>query len=123
LDIAGFTFSPAKFYIWEQSAIRPDSFYMVQEFVKAEGGSFGTITVGDTDGDNKKEIIAADVLGIARIYIYENNGDNVYIDQNTQTTLVHPSNSQGAVGLFTADLNKNGKKKLYYLEDPLLPEE
>ena len=115
LDIAGFTFSPAKFYIWEQSPARPDSFYLVQEFVKAEGGSFGPITYGDTDGDGKIEIVAADVLGIARIYIYENNGDNVYVDQNTQTQLVHPSNSQGGQGIYIADLNKNGKKEIILL--------
>ena len=121
LDIAGFTFSPAKFYIWEQSPVLPDSFYLVQEFVKAEGGSFGPIIVGDTDGDGKNEIIAADVLGIARIYIYENNGNNIYVDQNTQTTLVHPSNSQGAVGLYIADLNKNGKKEIVLLRGSSSP--
>ena len=121
LDIAGFTFSPAKFYIWEQSPARPDSFYLVQEFIKAEGGSFGPIVVGDTDGDGKKEVIAADVLGIARIYIYENNGDNVYIDQNTQTTLVHPSNSQGGQGIYIADLNKNSKKEIILLRGSSSP--
>jgi hypothetical protein len=121
LDIAGFTFSPAKFYIWEQSPTRPDSFYLVQEFVKSEGGSFGAITFGDTDADGKIEIIAADVLGIARIYIYENNGDNVYVDQNTQNQLVHPSNSQGAQGLYIADLNKNGKKEIILLRGSSSP--
>jgi len=115
LDIAGFTFSPAKFFIWEQSSQKPDSFYLVQEFIKSEGGSFGPITVGDSDGDGKKEIIAADVLGIARIYIYENDGNNVYINQNTQTVLVHPSNSQGGVGIYIADMNKNGKKEIVLL--------
>ncbi|HJY63638.1 MAG TPA: FG-GAP-like repeat-containing protein [Ignavibacteria bacterium] len=121
LDIAGFTFSPAKFYIWEQSAIKPDSFYLVTEFIKSEGGSFGPIIVGDTDGDGKKEIIAADVLGIARIYIYENDGDNIYINQNTQTTLVHPSNSQGGQGIYIADLNKNGKKEIILLRGTSSP--
>lgn len=109
LDIAGFTFSPAKFYIYEQSASNPNTFTQVAEFIKAEGGSYGPITLGDTDGDGKKELITADVLGIARVYIYENEGDNLY---SSQPTFSHPSNSQGGQGIYTADLNKNGKKEI-----------
>lgn len=112
LDIAGFTFSPAKFYIYEQSAANPTSFTQVAEFIKAEGGSFGPITIGDTDGDGKKELITADVLGIARVYIYENDGDNIY---TSQPTFSHPSNSQGGQGIYTGDLNKNGKKEIIVL--------
>lgn len=112
LDVAGFTFSPAKFYIYEQSASTPDSFNLVQEFVKAEGGSYGPITAGDTDGDGKIEIISPDVLGIARVYIYENDGNNTYV---AQPTFSHPSNSQGGQGVLVADLNKNGKKEIIVL--------
>jgi hypothetical protein len=112
LDVAGFTFSPAKFYIYEQSASNPNSFSLVQEFIKAEGGSFGPITMGDTDGDGKIELISADVLGIARVYIYECDADNTY---SAQPTFSHVSNSQGAQGIYVADLNKNGKKEIIVL--------
>lgn len=112
LDIAGFTFSPAKFYIYEQSSSNPNTFTQVAEFIKAEGGSYGPITLADTDGDAKKELIIADVLGIARVYIYENDGDNIY---TSQPTFTHPSNSQGGQGIFTGDLNKNGKKEIIVL--------
>jgi hypothetical protein len=109
LDVAGFTFTPAKFYIWEQVANNPDSFALVQEFIKAEGGSYGPITAGDTDGDGKIELISADVLGIARVYIYENDGNNNYV---AQPTFSHPSNSQGGQGIHIGDLNKNGRKEI-----------
>ncbi len=112
LDVAGFTFSPAKFYIYEQSPTTPNSFTLVQEFIKAEGGSFGPITAADTDGDGKIELISPDVLGIARVYIYECDANNTYI---AQTTFSHPSNSQGGQGVYVADLNKNGKKEIIVL--------
>jgi hypothetical protein len=121
LDIAGYTFSPAKFYIWEQSPLNPDSFYLVQEFIKAEGGSFGPIVSGDTDGDGKTELIAADVLGICRVYIYENNGNNNYQDMNTQFSIVHTSNSQGGQGIYTGDMNKNGKKEIIVIRGSSSP--
>lgn len=112
LDIAGFTFSPAKFYIYEQTPGNPGSFVLVQEFIKAEGGSYGPITLGDTDGDGKLELITADVLGIARIYIYENDGNNNYV---AQPSFSHPSNSQGGQGIYTGDMNKNGRKEIILL--------
>ena len=112
LDIGGFTFSPAKFYIYEQSPGNPASFTLVQEFIKAEGGSYGPITLGDTDGDGKLELITADVLGIARIYIYENDGNNNYA---AQPSFSHPSNSQGGQGIYTGDMNKNGRKEIILL--------
>ena len=112
LDVAGFTFSPAKFYIYEQSASNPNTFTQVQEFIKAEGGSYGPITLGDTDGDSKLELITADVLGIARVYIYECDADNTYI---AQPTFSHPSNSEGGQGIYVADMNKNGKKEIVVL--------
>lgn len=112
IDIAGFTFSPAKFYIYEQSQSNPNNFTQVAEFIKAEGGSYGPITLGDTDGDGKLEIITADVLGIARVYIYECDGDNTY---TSQPTFSHPSNSEGGQGIFTGDMNHNGKKEIIVL--------
>lgn len=112
LDVAGFTFSPAKFYIYEQSPSNPNTFTLVQEFIKAEGGSFGPIIAGDTDGDGKIELISSDVLGIARVYIYECEADNTY---SAQPTFSHPSNSQGAQGIYIAELNKNGKKEIIVL--------
>jgi hypothetical protein len=118
LDVAGFTFSPAKFYIYEQVAGNPDSFALVQEFIKTEGGSYGPITAGDTDGDGKIEIISPDVLGIARVYIYENDGNNNYV---AQATFSHPSNSQGGQGVYIGDLNKNGKKEIIVLRGSSSP--
>ncbi len=112
LDIAGYTFSPGKFYVWEQTAVNPDSFALVTEITKTEGGGFGPMTVGDTDGDGKTEIIIADFATFTRIYIYENNGDNVYVSQNTQNTLTHGTPSRTARGLMIGDLNKNGKKEI-----------
>src|SRR4030095_564605 len=118
LDVAGFTFSPAKFYIYEQSPTSPGTFTLVQEFIKAEGGSYGPITFGDTDGDGKIEIISADVLGIARVYIYENDGNNNYV---AQPTFAHPSNSQGGQGIYIGDLNKNGKKEIIVIRGTSSP--
>jgi Secretion system C-terminal sorting domain/FG-GAP-like repeat len=112
LDIAGFTFTPAKFYIYEQSPTNPGNFTLVQEFIKAEGGSYGPITAADTDSDGKIELITADVLGIARIYIYENDGNNNYV---AQTSFSHPSNSQGGQGIYAGDMNKNGRKEIILL--------
>lgn len=112
LDIAGYTFSPGKFYVWEQTVTNPDSFALVTEIIKSEGGGFGPITVGDTDGDGKTEIILADFATFTRIYIYENDGDNVYVSQNTQNTLTHGTPSRTARGLMIGDLNKNGKKEI-----------
>ncbi|MBZ0203453.1 MAG: T9SS type A sorting domain-containing protein [Ignavibacteria bacterium] len=112
LDVAGFTFNPAKFYIYEQSPTVPNTFDMVQEFIKTEGGSFGPIIAGDTDGDGKIELISPDVLGIARVYIYENDGNNNYV---AQPTFSHPSNSEGGQGVYITDLNKNGKKEIVIL--------
>ena len=118
LDVAGFTFSPAKFYIYEQSPTNPSNFTLVQEFIKAEGGSYGPITAGDTDGDGKIELITADVLGIARTYIYENDGNNNYV---AQPTFSHPSNSQGGQGVYIGDMNKNGKKEIIVMRGTSSP--
>ncbi len=112
LDVAGYTFNPAKFYIYEQSPGAPNTFVLVQEFVKTEGGSFGPIIAGDTDGDGKIELISPDVLGIARVYIYENDGNNNYV---AQPTFSHISNSEGGQGVYIADMNKNGKKEIIIL--------
>ena len=112
LDIAGYTFSPGKFYVWEQTVSNPDSFALVTEIIKAEGGGFGPMTYGDTDGDGKTEIILADFATFTRIYIYENDGDNVYISQNTQNILTHGTPARTARGLMIGDLNKNGKKEI-----------
>jgi Secretion system C-terminal sorting domain len=89
LDIAGYTFNPNKFYIWEQVPDNPDSFALVAQFTKAEGGGYGPIVFGDTDGDGKIEIITADFSTFTRIYVYENDGDNTYVDKNTQSTMTH----------------------------------
>jgi hypothetical protein len=112
LDIAGYTFSPAKFYIWEQVPSNPDSFALVTEFIKAEGGGFGPIITGDTDGDGKIEIILADFSTFTRIYVYENDGNNIYTDKSTQTSMTHTNNGETAQGLFIGDMNKNGKKEI-----------
>ena len=112
LDIAGYTFSPGKFYVWEQTVTNPDSFALVTEIVKAESGGFGPMTYGDTDGDGKTEIILADFATYTRIYIYENDGDNIYVSQNTQNTLTHGIPARKAQGLMIGDLNKNGKKEI-----------
>lgn len=112
LDIAGYTFNPNKFYIWEQIPDNPDSFAVVAQFTKAEGGSYGPVAFGDTDGDGKIEIITADFSTLTRIYIYENDGNNVYVDKGTQTSLTHTNNGESAQGLFIGDMNKNGKKEI-----------
>ena len=112
LDIAGYTFNPNKFYIWEQLPENPDSFAVVAQFTKTEGGGFGPIVFGDTDGDGKIEIITADFSTLTRIYVYENDGDNTYIDKNTQSTLTHTNNGETARALFIGDMNKNGKKEI-----------
>ncbi|MBC8488756.1 MAG: T9SS type A sorting domain-containing protein [Bacteroidetes bacterium] len=112
LDIAGYTFSPNKFYVWEQTVNTPDSFALVTEIAKAEGSGFGPMIFGDTDGDGKTEIIIADFASITRIYIYENNGDNVYVSQNTQSLLTHGTPDRSPQSLMIGDLNKNGEKEI-----------
>ncbi|MCX6163790.1 MAG: FG-GAP-like repeat-containing protein [Ignavibacteriae bacterium] len=112
LDIAGYTFSPSKFYIWEQVASKPDSFALVYEYTKSEGGGFGPIVFGDTDGDGLTEIIVADLSTMTRIYVFENTGDNAYESKNTQSTLTHTNDGETGRYLYIADLNKNGKKEI-----------
>jgi hypothetical protein len=112
LDIAGYTFNPNKFYIWEQVPDNPDSFAVVAQLTKAEGGGYGPIVLGDTDSDGKVEIITADFSTLTRIYVYENDGDNTYVDKNTQSTLTHTNNGETARALFIGDMNKNGKKEI-----------
>ena len=112
LDIAGYTFSPNKFYVWEQTVSNPDSFALVTEIAKNGNGGFGPMTFGDTDGDGKTEIIIADFASITRIYIYENDGDNVYVSQNTQSLLTHGTPYRNPQSLMIGDLNKNGKKEI-----------
>jgi hypothetical protein len=112
LDIAGYTFSPSKFYIWEQVASKPDSFALVYEYTKTEAGGFGPMAFGDTDGDGLMEIIVADLSTMTRIYIFENTGDNTYESKNTQSTLTHTNDGETGRYLYIADLNKNGKKEI-----------
>lgn len=115
LDLAGYTFSPAMFYVWEQVPSKPDSFALVCSIPKAEGGGFGPMTFGDTDGDGKIEIILADFSTFTRIYDYECTGDNTYVSRNTQTYMTHTNNGESAAALFIGDLNKNGKKEIICL--------
>ena len=112
LDLAGYTFSPNKFYVWEQVAGHPDSFALVFEYEKTDAGGFGPITFGDTDGDGKTEIILADLSTMTRIFIFENDGDNIYVNQNTQTTLIHTNDGETGRSLYITDMNKNGKKEI-----------
>ncbi|RPI18771.1 MAG: T9SS C-terminal target domain-containing protein [Ignavibacteriae bacterium] len=112
LDLAGYTFSPAMFYVWEQLASRPDSFALVCSIPKAEGGGFGPMVFGDTDGDGKIEIILADFATFSRVYVYENDGNNNYVSQNTQTTMLHTNDGETAAALFIGDMNKNNKKEI-----------
>lgn len=119
LDLAGYTFSPAMFYVWEQVPTRPDSFTLVCSIPKAEGGGFGPMTFGDTDGDGKIEIILADFSTFTRIYDYENNGDNTYVSQNTQSAMTHTNNGESGTALFIADMNKNGKKEIICMRGDL----
>jgi hypothetical protein len=112
LDIAGYTFSPLRFYIYEQVSTKPDSFAIVFNYSKVEGGGFGPITFGDTDGDGKMEIICADFSTMSRIYIFEADSNNVYSSKETQTSLTHSNDGKTAQSLFIADLNKNGKKEI-----------
>ena len=112
LDAAGYTFNPNKFYIWEQVPSNPDSFAVVAEFTKAESGGYGPIVFGDTDGDGKIELITADFSTLTRIYIYENDGDNTYVDKATQSVLTHTNDGETAQALFIGDMNKNAKKEI-----------
>jgi hypothetical protein len=112
LDVAGYTFNPNKLYIWEQVPGNPDSFAVVVEFTKAESGGYGPIVFGDTDGDGKIEIITADFSTLTRVYVYENDGDNTYVDKGTQSSMTHTNNGETAQALFIGDLNKNGKKEI-----------
>jgi len=112
IDIAGYTFSPNKFYIYEQSPYKPDSFALVFEYTKTDAGGFGPITFGDTDNDEKIEIILADLSTMTRIFIFENEGNNNYINLGTQTTLTHTNNGQNGRSIYITDLNKNGKKEI-----------
>ena len=84
LDIAGYTFSPNMFYIWEQSPTKPDSFALVFSEAKVEAGGYGPMTYGDVDGDGKIEIILADYSTMSRIYIFTCTGNNQYVNRNTQ---------------------------------------
>lgn len=112
LDVAGYTFSPNKFYIWEQVASKPDSFALVFEYTKTEAGGFGPIAFGDTDGDGLTEIILADLSTMTRIYIFENTGNNTYESKNTQSTLTHTNDGETGRYLYIGDMNKNGKKEI-----------
>jgi hypothetical protein len=112
LDVAGYTFNPNKLYIWEQVSGNPDSFAVVAEFTKAESGGYGPIVFGDTDGDGKIEIITADFSTFTRIYVYENDGDNTYVDKGTQSVMTHTNNGETAQALFIGDMNKNGRKEI-----------
>jgi hypothetical protein len=112
LDVAGYTFNPNKFYIWEQVAAKPDSFALVYEYTKTDAGGFGPIVFGDTDNDGLIEIILADLSTMTRIFIFENTGDNTYENKNTQSTLTHTNDGETGRYLYIADLNKNGKKEI-----------
>ncbi len=107
LDLAGYTFSPSQFYIYEQTAGNPDSFALVYTHVKTEAGGFGPLALGDTDGDDLVEIIVADLSTMSRIYIFECTGDNQYVSQNTQNTLTHPNDGYTARFLKVSDMNQN----------------
>ncbi|HRY34225.1 MAG TPA: hypothetical protein P5531_14770 [Bacteroidales bacterium] len=107
LDLAGYTFTPNQFYIYEQVAGNPDSFALVFTHVKTEAGGFGPLASGDTDGDDLREIIVADLSTMSRIYIFECTGDNQYVSQNTQNTLFHTNDGYTARFLKVSDMNKN----------------
>lgn len=112
LDIAGYTFNPNKFYIWEQVLAKPDSFALVYEYTKTDAGGFGPIAFGDTDGDGLTEIILADLSTMTRIFVFENTGNNTYESKNTQSTMTHTNDGETGRYLYIADLNKNGKKEI-----------
>jgi hypothetical protein len=112
LDIAGYTFNPNRFYVWEQVASRPDSFTLVFEYIKQEGGGFGPIGVGDLDGDGKVELFAADFATFSRIYIFSNTANNAYVSRETQGTLIHTNDGLSSQALLYGDLNRNGQKEI-----------
>src|SRR4030095_3670821 len=112
LDVAGYTFNPNKFYIWEQVPTKPDSFALVFSYTKTEFGGFGPMATGDVDGDGKIDVVLADYSTLTRIYIISNTNNNVYLSRETQNIFVHPNDGSTAQSLLIGDLNKNGQKEI-----------
>jgi type IX secretion system substrate protein/VCBS repeat protein len=112
LDVAGYTFSPNKFYVWEQTPSRPDSFALVYEYAKQESGGFGPIGYGDLDGDGKIEFFLGDFSTFTRIYIFSNTGNNTYLSREVQNSLIHTNDGLSSQALLFGDLNKNGQKEI-----------
>ena len=112
LDIAGYTFSPNSFYIWEQSPTSPDSFALVYTYTKVEFGGFGPLAVGDVDGDGKVDFVLSDFSTLSRIYVISNTGNNTYVSRETQNTLTFPADNMSVQALLIGDLNKNGQKEI-----------
>jgi hypothetical protein len=112
LSVVCYTFNPNKFYIWKQTASRPDSFALIYTYTKAENGGFGPIAVGDVDGDGKTDIVSADYSTLTRIYVFSNTGPDTWISRETQSSLTHPADGNSAMALLIGDLNKNGQKEI-----------
>lgn len=121
LDVAGYTFNPNRFYVWEQTAARPDSFTLVFEYIKQEGGGFGPIGVGDLDGDGKVELFAADFATFSRIYIFSNTANNTYVSRETQGTLIHTNDGLSLQALLYGDLNRNAQKEIIIMRGSSSP--
>ncbi len=112
LDIAGYTFSPNMFYIWEQVPTRPDSFALAYQYAKQESGGFGPVGYGDLDGDGKIEIFLGDFSTFTRIYIFSNTGNDTYVSRETQAAMIHTNDGLSSQALLFGDMNKNGQKEI-----------
>lgn len=112
LDVAAYGGGEKTLRIAEQFPGIPDSFVVKYEFTKTENGNFVSLVAGDTDGDGKIEIIIGDLSTLGRLYMFENDGNDTWVNLNTQATLTQPTTNPQIKSLLIADMNNNGKQEI-----------
>lgn len=85
---------------------------------EAPPGIYSSLDTADTDGDGHHELIAGEVSTLGQVFLYEHEGDNLYVKREIGISEPDFLNGYQIKKVMVADSDGDGKKEIIFIQNP-----